>query len=176
MIGIEKQNVRERYNLPEQIRFCKRCTMSNQRPRITFDEQGVCNACRFADHKRTIDWKNRERELIELCNRLRRNDGSHDVLVPCSGGKDGGFVAHQLKYKYGMNPLTVTWAPHIYTDIGWRNLQSFIHSGFDHILGTANGAIHRLMTKLALIHRAAGRFWNRASPGGRTVGGGRGAT
>jgi N-acetyl sugar amidotransferase len=48
-----------------------------------------------------------------------------------------------------MHPLTVTWAPHIYTDIGWQNLQRFIHSGFDHILGTPNGRVHRTLTRLA---------------------------
>ena len=35
-----------------------------------------------------------------------------------------------------MHPLTVTWAPHKYTDIGWKNFQSWIHSGFDNILIT----------------------------------------
>ncbi|EME67444.1 N-acetyl sugar amidotransferase, partial [Paramagnetospirillum caucaseum] len=67
-----------------------------------------------------IDWAERERELVETCNRFRRNDGRFDVVVPSSGGKDSAFVAHMLKHKYGMNPLTVTWAPHAYTDIGWK--------------------------------------------------------
>ena len=57
-------------------------------------------------------------ELIELCDRHRKSNGDYDVIVPCSGGKDGGFVAHQLKYKYGMHPLTVTWAPLNATAIG----------------------------------------------------------
>ncbi len=69
------------------------------------------------------------------------------MIVPCSGGKDGGFVAHQLKYKYGMNPLTVTWAPLKATDIGRRNLDAFIQSGFDNVLGTPNGKITRKLTR-----------------------------
>ena len=54
-----------------------------------------------------------------------------------------------------MHPLTVTWAPHLYTDIGIKNFQSWIHSGFDNILITPNGKIHKLLTKLAfenLLH------------------------
>jgi hypothetical protein len=106
---MQKRDVSKLYNLPPNIRFCKKCTVSNQRPRITFDDNGICSACNFAEFKRTnIDWAARERELVALCDKHRRNDGSYDVIVPCSGGKDGGFVAHQLKYKYGMNPLTVT--------------------------------------------------------------------
>jgi N-acetyl sugar amidotransferase len=49
-----------------------------------------------------------------------------------------------------MNPLTVTWSPHLYTDWGWRNFQRWIHAGFDNILITPNGKIHRLLTRLAV--------------------------
>ena len=96
-----KKNVQELYNLPSEVKFCKKCTISNQRPRITFDEQGVCSACHFAYHKRNnIDWRVRESELKDLCDRHRKSNGEYDILVPCSGGKDGSFVAHQLKYLY----------------------------------------------------------------------------
>jgi N-acetyl sugar amidotransferase len=150
---IEKRDVQAMYNLPTEVKFCKKCTISNQRPRITFDESGVCSACNFSEHKKKIDWKLREKELQDLCDKHRRSDGSYDVVVPCSGGKDGSFVAHMLKYKYKMNPLTVTWAPHIYTDIGRKNLDNFINiGGFDNILGSVNGFIHRKMSQLAFLH------------------------
>ena len=109
---IAKKNTKAIYNLPNKVIFCKRCTISNQRPRISFDEEGVCSACRFNDFKRkVIDWEKRKEELGRLCDLHRSKDGSFDVIVPCSGGKDGSYVAHQLKYKYGMNPLCVTWSP-----------------------------------------------------------------
>ena len=54
-----------------------------------------------------------------------------------------------LKHQFGMHPLTVTWSPHVYSDVGWRNLQSFIASGFDHILLTPDGQIHRRLTRIA---------------------------
>ena len=72
--------------------------ISNQRPRITFDVNGVCSACSFAEMKQNqFDWDVREQELVALCNRHRKGNGEYDVIVPCSGGKDGSFVAHQLK-------------------------------------------------------------------------------
>ncbi|TGL10770.1 N-acetyl sugar amidotransferase [Leptospira meyeri] len=147
---MEKRDLIKLYNLPAEVKFCKKCTVSNQRPRITFDEHGVCSACNFAEFKRTkIDWKQREQELVDLCNKFRKNNGEYDVIVPCSGGKDGGFVAHQLKYKYGMNPLAVTWAPLKATEIGRKNLDAFIASGFDNILGTPNGKVTRQLTHLS---------------------------
>ncbi len=150
---MKKQNLIEKYKLPTEIRYCKKCTISNQRPRITFDEHGVCSACNYAEYKRSkVDWERREQELIELCNRYRKGNGEYDVIVPCSGGKDGSFVAHQLKYKYGMNPLAVTWAPLRPTDIGRRNLDAFIDSGFDNIFGKPNGKVTRRLANLSLLH------------------------
>lgn len=155
-----------KYGLPKEIRFCKRCVISNQRPNsaieyqhtkaskkttIAFDKDGICDACRVAERKnREIDWDRREHELRELCDRYRRNDGNYDCLVPGSGGKDSFFQSHVLKYKYGMHPLTVTWAPHLYTDWGWKNHQAWIHAGFDNVLVTPNGRVHRLLTRLAV--------------------------
>jgi len=151
---IEQRDTKALYNLPDEVRFCTKCTMSNQRPRITFDENGVCSACNFSEHKKNeINWNEREKELQDLCDCHRKNDGSYDVIVPCSGGKDGGFVAHLLKYKYSMNPLTVTWSPHLYTEIGRDNLDRFIRvGGFDNILGSVNGKVHRKMSHLAFLH------------------------
>jgi hypothetical protein len=148
-----KKDVVKLYNLPTEVRFCVKCTVSNQRPRITFDAEGVCSACRFAEYKRThVDWAAREAELVELCNAHRKTNGDYDVIVPCSGGKDGGFVAHQLKYKYGMHPLTVTWAPLLPSEIGRRNLDAFIGAGFNHILGTPNPIVTRRLTQLSFAH------------------------
>ena len=145
-----KRDVITQYNLPKEVVFCKKCTISNQRPRIQFDEQGICSACSYAAYKRShVDWDEREKELQELCRQYKKNNGEYDVIVPCSGGKDGGFVAHQLKYKYGMNPLTVTWAPLKATEIGRKNLDAFIASGFDNILGTPNGKVTRELARLA---------------------------
>jgi N-acetyl sugar amidotransferase len=154
------------YGLPREVRFCKRCVISNQRPNSTvefqhtkdskkqtigFDAEGVCDACRVAEHKRTkIDWVAREKQLRDLCDRFRRNDGHYDCLVPGSGGKDSFYAAHKLKYEYGMHPLTVTWSPHIYTEWGWKNHQAWVHAGFDNYLCTPNGRVHRLLTRLAV--------------------------
>ena len=63
-------------------------------------------------------FKKREKELIDLCNKYKSNNNYYDCIVPGSGGKDSFYTSHILKYKYGMNPLTITWAPHMYTEWG----------------------------------------------------------
>ena len=140
--------------LPDDVVFCKNCVVSNQRPRITFDKNGICSACQWAFEKdNIIDWDKRESELIQLLDSCRSNDGSFDVVVPGSGGKDSVFVAHQLKHRYNMNPICVTWAPFEYTDIGWKNLHNFVMSGFNNIIGQPDGMIHRKLARLALKYK-----------------------
>lgn len=169
-IATKKSNAHDelpeaKYGLPREVVYCKRCVISNQRPAsvielkntgnepkptIQFNEDGICSACQFAERKNAeIDWQSRQRELQALCDKHRSRNGSYDCIVPGSGGKDSCFTSHILKFKYGMNPLTVTWAPHICTDIGRKNFESWINSGFDNILHTPNGTIHRLFTRLA---------------------------
>lgn len=103
------------------------------RPRIGFDATGRCNACVWAERKQSIDWNSREQELIELLKRHKRTDGGFDCIVPVSGGKDGSYVAYNLRHKYGMNPLAVTVTPALALDLGNRNLRSFIESGYNHV-------------------------------------------
>jgi N-acetyl sugar amidotransferase len=150
-MSIAKKNVSELYNMPRKVIFCKKCTISNQRPRITFDNDGVCSACQFSEIKNNeIDWLNREEELKILLDKHRKNNGDYDVIVPCSGGKDASQIAHKLKYKYGLNPLTVTWAPMLYTDIGIQNLHNMIRVGnLANQLGTPPGDMHRKLTQLS---------------------------
>lgn len=134
----------------KEVKFCKKCVISNQRPRITIDEDGICSACKFAEIKHNnIDWEERERILNELLSQYRKNDGKYDCIVPVSGGKDSAFVAHQLKYKYNMNPLTVTFAPIRWTDVGWYNLKKLIDSGFDNLIKIPNTDAYRLLVRLS---------------------------
>ncbi len=153
--------------MPTKIEFCKRCVISNQRPITSIESKhksdskkqttrftnGICDACRWADIKdNEINWKEREKELTDLCNRHRRSDGGYDVIVPASGGKDSRYVAHYLKHKHNMNVLTTTWKPHMYTDIGLHNLFQMIESGFDNILTSPNGNLQRTLAREAFLN------------------------
>ena len=141
----------DRQERPAHVQQCVRCVMTNQRPRVVFDEEGVCSACRYAERKRNgIDWNARGRELQELLEVAKRTPGPYDVIVPCSGGKDSASVAWRLKHEHGMTPLCVTWAPFIYTEVGRRNFDNFVQSGFDVIVAYPNGLIHRKLARLAL--------------------------
>ena len=117
----------------EKIKFCTRCLAMSTRPRISFNSEGICNACLWNQKKKNINWDDRQKELIELLKKHKSHNGEFDCLVPVSGGKDGSYVAYNLKEKYGMNPLCITITPPLPTDLGEENLKSFIKSGYNHL-------------------------------------------
>jgi len=161
---MEKLEVK--YGLPEKVEFCQKCVMSNQRPASTqefkhtkeskkttlsIDAHGICDACRASEQKDLIDWKNREEELLKLLDKYRSKDGNYDCIVPGSGGKDSAYQAHVLKYKYGMNPLTITWPPILYTEYGYQNWKNWIDiGGFDNLSFNRNGKVMKLLTRLSI--------------------------
>lgn len=162
---INKKKLEAYYGLPNEVKFCTKCVMSNQRPTssiefkhtkeskkttMKFDDDGVCDACRTHEIKDNIDWGMREDELIKLLDKHRKSDGSYDCLVPGSGGKDSAYQAHVLKYKYNMNPLTVTWPPILYTDYGLKNWKNWLDAGFDNISFYRNGKVMKLLTRLSI--------------------------
>ena len=160
------EKLKTKYGLPRKVLFCKKCVISNQRPSsevefkhnirtkkktINFDDGLVCDACRHAEIKNNIDWDHREKELHKLLDMHRRNDGYYDCIVPGSGGKDSVYQAHLLKYKYGMNPLTITWHPILYTDYGYLNYRNWIEvGGFDNLMFKQNGRVMKILTRLAI--------------------------
>ncbi len=117
----------------DELRWCSNCLAMSTRPRISFDERGWCNACRWMEQKQKLDWSSRQQALIRLLDKHRKQQGQFDCLVPVSGGKDGSYVAYNLKYRYAMNPLCLTVTPPLPLPLGEENLRAFVQSGYNHI-------------------------------------------
>jgi N-acetyl sugar amidotransferase len=135
----------------QNLRWCSNCLAMSTRPRISFDERGWCNACVWSEKKKNLDWASREKELVKLLDKHRRSDGGFDCLVPVSGGKDGSYVAYNLKHKYKMNPLAITITPALSLELGERNLKAFVDSGYNHISVNPAYEAMRLLNRQGLI-------------------------
>jgi N-acetyl sugar amidotransferase len=129
--------------------WCKNCLNTSTRPRITFDKNGICNACQWAIEKKKINWKKRQSEFFKLIKTSKNKN--YDCIVPVSGGKDGSYVAYTLKHKFGLNPLTVTVRPPLETQIGKKNLENFISSGFEHVQISTDDEFRRDLDKMGLV-------------------------
>lgn len=134
--------------------YCTKCLNPNTRPRITFSADGVCNACMTQGRKQSTDWSARWKLLEELCEQQRnRNPNRPDVIVPYSGGKDGGYIAYTLREKLGMRPLCVTIRPPLEDPVGVRNIQNFLDRGFDHVMITPNRRVERAIDRENFINK-----------------------
>lgn len=136
------------------MQYCTKCIMPSTRPRIVFDKDGVCNACRHAEDKHErIDWEARRKEFLKFIEPFRRKDGYWDCVVPWSGGKDSSTVAYRLKFEFGLNPLLVTFSPQLPTDIGNHNREEMLRLGFDHIMIRPNQKAHRHLARRFFTER-----------------------
>jgi N-acetyl sugar amidotransferase len=134
--------------------YCKKCLMPETRPRIEFNQDGVCNACQWAEEKKQINWEVRWKELEALCDKYRaRNKGRFDVIVPYSGGKNGAYIAYVLKEKLGMTPLCVTIRPPMEDPIAAQSMKNFQDLGYDHVLITPNRVVERKIDKENFINK-----------------------
>tara|TARA_B100000989_G_scaffold172513_1_gene129299 strand:+ start:4456 stop:5673 length:1218 start_codon:yes stop_codon:yes gene_type:complete len=156
------------YNLPRKVIFCKKTLISNQRPNstqefqhkafdkkktISFNGNGISKTWYYSREKNKIDFKKRERELLKLLEKHRGKHGEYDCIVPGSGGKDSCFASHILKNKYGMNPLTVTWPPILYTHYGLNNFKNWLSKGkLANISAKRDEYTMKVLTKLAILN------------------------
>ena len=112
---------------------CKKCLMTSLRPRVTFNKDGICNACENTKQYLKIDWKNQYSKLKKISEQIKKNtkNQKYNCIVPVGGGKDSSYVAWKVKHDLGLRPLCVFCEPPMFTKVGKRNIENFKKSGFD---------------------------------------------
>lgn len=161
-----KNNIKTLYGLPKKVIFCKKTLISNQKPTsavefhhnlkskkrtLFIDKNQISDSWKYSRIKKKINYKKRERELLKLLERHRSNNRNYDCIVPGSGGKDSCYATHVLKYKYGMNPLTITWPPILYTKYGKENFNNWLSTcKVDNVSARRDESTMKLLTKLSI--------------------------
>ena len=139
------------------ISFCKTCLMPDSRPRIVFDNKGICNACLYSKKKKEMEWNSRKNEFLELINKIKNDskkyNSHYDCVVPWSGGKDSTSIALKLKFEYGLNPLLVTFSPLLVNECGSFNREELLKMGFDSIFLRPNQKVSKKLAKRFFIER-----------------------
>lgn len=110
----------------KKIEYCKKCTMPNTRPGISFYD-GVCSACINYENRKNIDYNKRFKELEKICDKYRGMNGKNnfDCAIAISGGKDSHFQTYIMKEKLGMNPILFSVEDNFtMTDAGAHNLKN----------------------------------------------------
>ena len=132
------------------MKYCKNCILPDTRPGVELNKDGICLACVGAKEKiESIDWKAREKDLLEIFESHKSKGRSYDCIVPVSGGKDSHWQVHTV-LKYGLKPLALTYKFHCRTELGSENLQNLISLGVDHIDFTVNPKVEKKFMLKAL--------------------------
>jgi hypothetical protein len=119
----------------DRLRRCTRCILPETYPFIGFDEHGVCRYCR---HWKRIRPKG-EQALFDAVAPYRSKDGSPDVIVAFSGGRDSSYGLHYVKKVLGMNPVAFTYDWGMVTDLARRNQARLCGGlGVEHIIRSAD--------------------------------------
>ncbi len=132
------------------INYCTRCVMPDTRPDLFLDSEGVCNACRSYENRKTVDWDARRKELETILERYRNRDGSNwDCIVPVSGGKDSTFQVIRM-LQLGLNPLCVTATTCDLSEVGRENIQNLKELGVDYVEFSPNPITRRKLNRIGL--------------------------
>ncbi len=121
------------------IKHCKLCLNPDTRPKVKFDDNGICLACNLARANRAdgadpIDWAGRQQELRDLVAWGRAHSKcSYDCIIGVSGGKDSTRQAFYVRDNLGMRPLLVSsvYPPEQQVERGAYNLANLVNHGFD---------------------------------------------
>ena len=131
------------------MNYCKRCIMPDTRPDQYLNDQGVCNACQSFDYQKTINWKQRENDLIKIIKKKNLDKDKWNCVVPGSGGKDGTYQIIRAK-EFGLNPVFVTASTCDLSDIGRQNLENIKKIGFDVVEISNNAKVRAKINKIGL--------------------------
>jgi len=107
------------------MRRCNRCLMPDTKPGLVLNEEGICQACVHYEMRKDVDWGKRFKELKELTQKYKRNDGYYDSIITVSGGKDSHFQVYVFKELLRMNPLLIAVGdPFTKTEAGLHNINN----------------------------------------------------
>ncbi|MGD0534552.1 MAG: N-acetyl sugar amidotransferase [Methanoregula sp.] len=134
------------------MKYCTKCLMPDTKPYLSFDRNGVCNACQAHEKKHAalggIDWAAREREFDEIIRETKAKKAPfYDVLVPVSGGKDSLTQVHRL-LKYDLRILAVNVDYGIKTEVGQYNLALVPKMGASLITYRPELQLHRRLIRI----------------------------
>ncbi len=112
-------------------KICSRCVMDTSDPEISFDDNGHCNHCRWAEEHLRSGWYRGTRGLEKLSAVAAEIRGygknkEYDCIIGVSGGVDSSYLLHVAKVLMGLRPLAV------HVDAGWnseiavKNIESLI--------------------------------------------------
>ncbi len=82
---------------------CTKCVLPETTPKITFNENGVCNYC---ETYRRFELQGEEK-LLKILDAHRNPRKKYECIVNVSGGRDSAYTLLKVSKDYGMKVRAV---------------------------------------------------------------------
>ena len=133
------------------MKFCTNCVMPDTKPDLSFNNEGVCNACLNYMNRKEVDWDQRRKELDEILARYKNEKSTNwDCIIPVSGGKDSTYQVIKM-LEFGMRPLCVTATTCDLSEVGKRNIENIKNMGVDYIEFSPDPVVRRKLNRVGLL-------------------------
>jgi N-acetyl sugar amidotransferase len=118
-------------------RICSRCILdSHDDPDIYFDDNGICNHCRYYDEQKkllVLEGEPAQQKLQQTLSAIISfgKGKKYDSLIGLSGGVDSSYVAY-LARQFGLRPLCVHFDNGWNSELAVQNIENIVNRlGFD---------------------------------------------
>lgn len=143
---------RDKVRENSEVRSCRLCLLTEFYPKISFDQDGVCNYCSAWEKKwGRIDFTETKKSLEGILNKYKGKSKPYDCLIGLSGGKDSCYSVYLAK-KLGMQPLTVTFDNGFLTENAKLNIEKIVRKlGLGHIIVKFNDDLQFQLYKNSIL-------------------------
>ncbi len=113
-------------SIPEKKHTCTRCIYDNTIPKISFDQEGICNYCHQYDQMNSeYPTGAAGKAILDEYVRKMKEDGKgkhYDVVIGVSGGCDSSYMLH-FAHSYGLRILAAHFDNTYNSKIAVENIQ-----------------------------------------------------
>lgn len=136
------------------LKRCSHCVLSENFPRIEFDENGVCNFCReelfhstekaYIEEAKTV--------ILEMFEK-QKGQSEYDAILCYSGGKDSTLTLKLAIEKYGLKVFAFTLENGFTSPEATKNIQRVVSTlGVDHITFRPSWKFMKNLYRVSSIH------------------------
>ena len=122
------------------MKICRICILDENFPGISFDEDGICIFCKKTRETQDLEALKKEyrQRFVSLLDHIKGN-GSYDLLMAYSGGKDSTYTLDLLLRKYGLQVLALTFDNGFISPYAFENIKKVTeYLSVDHIVVRPN--------------------------------------
>jgi len=131
---------------------CKKCLFPNTKPDLFFDKDGICQACKYVDYYRKIDWNGRREKFDKLIESIKKQQGksNYDCIISVSGGKDSTYQTYLITKIAKLKPLLVCFEPSHPTEVGKKNLDNLVKTFNCDLIYLKKSPVYKKLSKIGL--------------------------